>query len=328
MNAAATDRARLRAWAALAACAATLGAIVARSVLPGLPPEQDYTRGFAPPWLTAVAAVVGMATALLAIRRPAPRGAGRRVLLVIGWGTCTLLVWSAAGIVFDLFRVAALAGIPGLPPVVDWAGLACRAAALAGVATLTPAIVALQRASRKEGTPAVLRRGRLFAYAAAVLSLPYPALKVYWALGGTVGWRPTFERHPAVAETVMAIGLAALSLALAQRWGRVVPRPLLLMAGWGASAALGSMGALVAFGTIAKELGLVAGPAGFDAGNWIVYVAYGDWLFLGLALGVATWAYQARSGGRGRIQLRGSGESLPEDPEVARRYLGDAPPAP
>jgi hypothetical protein len=301
MNAAATDRVGLRAWAALAACAATLGAVVARSVLPGLPAGQDYATGFAPPWITAIAAALGMATALLAIRRPAPRGTGRGALLVVAWGACTLLVWSAAGIVFDLFRAAAVAGIPGLPPVVDWPGLTGRAAALAAVATLAATIVSLQRASREEGTPAVLRHGRLFAYAAMVLSFPYPVLKVYWALGGTIGWRDTFERHPAVAETAMALGLAALSLALAQRWGRVIPRPLLLVAGWGASAALGSMGALVAFGTIAKELGLVAGPVGFDAGNWVVYLAYGDWLLLGLSLGVATWAYQARPTGRGTL---------------------------
>ena len=159
-------------------------------------------------------------------------------------------------------------------------------------ATLAATAISLQRTPHGAGTPALLQHGRRFACAALALSFPYPLLKFYWALGGTIGWREGFERHPAVAETVMGAGLAALSLTLAGRWGRAVPRPLLLVAGWCASAALVSMGALEAFGTAAKELGLPEGPAGFDPGNWIVYLAYGNWLLLGLALGVATWAYQ------------------------------------
>jgi hypothetical protein len=137
-----------------------------------------------------------------------------------------------------------------------------------------------------------------------LLSLPYPALKIYWSMGGSAGWNGGSMREPAIGETAMLVLLVALSLALVQPWGRSIPRPLLLIAGYGAAVPLISMGALVAFGTIAQLLGIVNGPIRFRWSEWIVYYTYRDWLLLGLALGAATWAYQRHTRLRSRLDRR------------------------
>jgi hypothetical protein len=294
MTTSSVDRARSRARVALAACGATLAVMGAASLLPPPPPAADYMRGSAPHWVTASAAALGVACALLALVRPHLQGGMRTGVVAMALVACVLLFWSAAGVIFDLLRTAAVLGIPGMPPSVDWLGFAGRVSALAGVVTLAVAT----RSLAGEGLSEPLRGSRLAGwsgYAALILAFPYPMLKIYWMLGGTLGWRAGWERHAAVAETAMLVAMAALPLALVRPWGRVLPRPLLLIAGWGSSAALGSMGALAAFGTAAATLGIVRGPAGFDPGAWIVDLAYGDWLLLGLALAAATLAYQYRT---------------------------------
>jgi hypothetical protein len=306
------------AWAALGACAAILGAVAAQSMLPGLPGGQDYTSGFAPWWATVTAATLGAVAMLPAAGWPRVRRAWvpRRVVLAAGWGACVLLVWSAAGVVFDVLRVAAVLGIPGLPPVVDWPGLVTRAAALGGAALLAPAIVCYQRASRGgcagcgRAPSATTRPTAWLGYAAFGLAFPYPLLKLYWALGGALGWGGDFARHGAVGETLMLGVGATLSLALVQQWGRVVPRWVPLVAGkrvarwlvlipaWAATAVLVTMGALVAFGSLSQALGLVDGPARFSGAGRVVFLVYGGWLLFGLALGGATWAYQQQTRAR------------------------------
>lgn len=308
--AATRSRSRLRsgwwAWAALGACAATLVAVAARSVLPGLPGGQDYTRGFAPWWATVTGAMLGAVVMLPAAGWPRVGHAGvpRRVVLAAGWGACVLLVWSAAGVVFDVLRVAAVLGIPGLPPVVDWPGLVVRAGALGGAALLARAIVSYQRASRGgcagcgRAATATTRPTAWLGYAAFGLAFPYPLLKLHWAFGGTLGWSGDFARHSAAGETLMLLVGATLALALVQRWGRVVPRWLVLIPAWAATAVLVTMGALVAFGSLGQVLGLVDGPARFSGAGWVVLMVYGGWLLFGLALGGATWAYQQRTRAR------------------------------
>jgi len=284
---------RRRAITGLAACGATLVAAgVFSALLPPPPPAGDYTKGFAPHWLTAIGAASGLVIALLVLVRPRLGGA-RAVAAALAWAACAILLWSAAGVVFDILRIAAVIGIPGLPPFVDWPGFAIRATALVG--TVTVALLALSLGEHWTQRLGSSRLAGWCGYAAAALSLPYPVLKIYWMLGGTVGWRASFERHAAVGETAMLIAMTALSLALVRPWGRIFPRSLLLLAGWIAAVALLSTGALVAFGTLAEILGIVRGPAGFDLGAWIIYLAYGDWLLLGMTLAVATWVYQQRT---------------------------------
>jgi hypothetical protein len=302
------------AWTVVGACGATLAAVAARALLPGLPEEQNYTSGFAPWWATVAAATMG-AVAMLPVAR-SPRvphsGVPRRVLLIAGWSACVLLVWSAAGVVFDLLRVAAVLGIPGLPPVVDWPGLLTRAAALGAAALLTPAIISFQRASPR-GCPecgrvltTTTKPTAWLGYVAFGLAFPYPLLKLYWAFGGTLGWSGN-SRHGAVGETLLLLGGATLSLALVQRWGRVVPlwvplvagkrvaRGLVLIPAWTATAVLVTMGALPAFGSMGQALGLLDGPARFSGTGSVVVMVYGGWLMFDLALGGATWAYQKQT---------------------------------
>ena len=54
----------LRVWIALGVCTITLFSILLKSFLP-IPP--DYTLGFAPTWVTAFAAIMGMITLLQSI---------------------------------------------------------------------------------------------------------------------------------------------------------------------------------------------------------------------------------------------------------------------
>jgi len=288
-----TDTHRRWAWAAIAACAVTLTIAFIGALFPRLPSGQDYMRGSAPWWITALAATLGVVAAL-AMRMRVIHANLRRVVVVTAWIICALLLWSAAGVVFDVLRAAAVLGIPGLPPFVDWFGMARRAAALIAAVVLAATILSLQARDRVGGQ-GVSRYGGWWGYAAAMLCIPYPALKIYWSLGGTVGWNGGPVREPAIGETVMLLVLVALSLALVQRWGRIIPRPLLLIGGYGAAAPLILMGTLVAFGTLAQLLGIVNGPIRFSWSEWIVYFTYGDWLLLGLTLGAATRAYQQRT---------------------------------
>jgi hypothetical protein len=277
---------------AIAMCAVTLPVSVVRALFFALPSDHDYMRGGAPWWITAGAATLGALAALVMTSRVARRNL-RGPVLAAALISCALLLWSAAGLVFDLLRVAAVLGIPGLPPFVDWFGMASRAASLAAAVTLSLATVFFQ--SQTIAGHGLRRYSPWFGYVAALLSIPYPALKIYWSLGGTVGWNGGSTREPAVGETAMLVMLVVLSLALTQNWGRSISRPFLLIAGYSAAVPLISMGALVAFGTVAQLLGIVNGPIRFRWSEWIVYYTYVDWLLLGLALGAATWAYQRRT---------------------------------
>lgn len=283
-----------RTWAALVACLATLAAALTAAALPSL----SYTTGFAPAWVTAMAATIGGGAVLATLRWPLPRAA-RRLVLAACWTACALLLWSAAGVLFDVLRVAAMLGLPALPPVVDWPGFATRAAALSATALVAATAVRFRRTSRAAcpacGRSPVAAEGRprlWLGYAAFALAFPYPLLKVYWAFGGTLGWSPAFPRHTAGGEIGLMVATAVLALGLVQRWGRRVPRWMPVTAGWFATAGFVTMGALAAFGSIAQALGIVHGPIRLGPGAWLVGAVYGGWLLLGLALAGATWTYQ------------------------------------
>src|SRR5690349_7357934 len=59
-----TDKKRRWAWTAIVACAATLAIAFISALFPHLPSGQDYTRGFAPWGITALAATLGVVTVL------------------------------------------------------------------------------------------------------------------------------------------------------------------------------------------------------------------------------------------------------------------------
>ena len=104
--------------------------------------------------------------------------------------------------------------------------------------------------------------------------------------------RPNLEarKSETAAKEVDQCPSRVLALALVQRWGRILPRTLLLIAGYGAALRLISVAALLAFGMIAQVLGVVNGPIRFRWSEWPIYDTYLDWLLLGIALGMATWA--------------------------------------
>jgi hypothetical protein len=260
-----------------------------------LPREATYDRGFAPPWVTVVGA--GLALVFLWLGR-------RRRAAPLGWGGAVLLLWAGGGVVLDLFRAFFWAtGIPaGSFARVAWLGAVTRALGLVAAGLVAAAVLRHRRATR-EGCVACGRTvparepvtwpgGLAFA-----LCFPYPLLKLYWSLGGTIGRPAVYGEGFPYMEMTMLVGGAVLSLALVQRWGRAVPRPVLLVPAWGAVAALVSMGALAGFGTLSEALGLSDGPVDFtDTRSLsIVGTVYASWLLLGLALGGATLAYQRRT---------------------------------
>lgn len=111
------------------------------------------------------------------------------------------------------------------------------------------------------------------AYAAAASALGYSAMKVYMAAKGQIGLPgfPASEaetaRHDSPAADQLgnaALGLvgAALALATVQRWGRVVPRWLLLV-GLAVASALEGFGAAV---LVARALRLTDGFGALPAG--------------------------------------------------------------
>ncbi|MDF5756458.1 hypothetical protein [Spongiactinospora sp. TRM90649] len=262
---------------ALGAAVATCLSVPLAAVLPG---GLDYDRGFAPAWATVVASLLAV-LCILAVSGARPPGPRLAWGLVAGWTAVALLLWSAGGVVLDAFRAFFwVTGIPaGTFAQVDWPGALTRALSLAAAAATVAVLLAARRAPRTTAWPG---------YAAFALCFPYPLLKLYWSLGGTTARPAVYHEGFPAMELITLGGLAVLSLALVQDWGRAVPRRLLLVAAWVAAAALVSMGALAVFGTLSQLTGMTDGPVEFGSGSAaMVGLVYGSWLLLGVALGAA-----------------------------------------
>jgi uncharacterized protein DUF3995 len=143
------------------------------------------------------------------------------------------------------------------------------------------------------------------AYAAAVWAGVFAAISLYWALGGMIGLDTVGGEIEKLARAgqggVLAWGATLLkaagvvfALALVQRWGRVFPRMLMLVAGWAATAVLIGYGGLTVGGELLVATGAVEAPAGIDwyALHW--HLALWDPYFVvwGVLLGIATWQYK------------------------------------
>jgi len=135
-----------------------------------------------------------------------------------------------------------------------------------------------------------------YGYAAFLLALPYPVLRMHWALGGTLGlmwpgaagrgWEPLLIAIPWVL-------VAALSLLLVspRSW---MPRRLLLVAGWSATTIVAMIGPAALWSLVS------ALPGGGDTGNegietWVFALFYGSWFLFAIAAAAATRSYQLRS---------------------------------
>lgn len=147
-------------------------------------------------------------------------------------------------------------------------------------------------------------------YVACAWALIFSAQSFYHAAGGTAGAETI---GPAIAEPVLAreplwvaamwitgglkVAAALLALALVRPWGRLLPRRLLLMAGWGAVAV---MAVYEGAASLVQHALMVAGvidiPAGLGATAARWHLALWDpwWLLGGILFGLATWRYQRR----------------------------------
>ena len=132
-----------------------------------------------------------------------------------------------------------------MPPTVYWLALATRAFALAAVVVLARFTLAgpSDRAPARDVSSAI---PVWYGYVAFALALPYPLLRTWWALGGSLGLRSpgadglegSFALWlPAVPWLLAAV----LSLLLASPPRRMPPR-LLLAAGWSATVVVAMVG--------------------------------------------------------------------------------------
>jgi hypothetical protein len=280
-------------WIGPAACAGVvLGWAFGRLVPIGPDAGQVFA---APDWLPVAAAT--LAAAGLMPLDGSPRWL--RVRQPLRWAGLLLMVWLANGLPFDLLTLAGLIGHQTASgaiviSTVYWPGLATRAFALAAV------VVLARLALARPAAPAPARPASWYGYAAFVLALPYPLLRLHWALGGTLGllspgaagkgWEPLLIAIPWGAA-------AALSLFLVSppRW---MPRRLLLAAGWSATAIVAMIGP-AAFWAFVSAL-----ASGGDAGSgdiefWVFGLFYTSWFLWAIAGGAATRAYQLRSAALG-----------------------------
>ncbi len=266
-------------WIGLGLCAAVLAAWAVEQLARTRP---AFPGSFAPGWLPVVAA--GLAAAALLPWNG--RGAWARARRALLWSGLLLMVWAANGLPLDLLRLTPLIPLP-----VDWPGLARKLAALAGAGVL--AHVALARPT----AAGVTRVASWYGYAAFVLALPYPVLRTWWALGGTPGlawpgaggrgWLPWLACIPWLLAAV-------LSLLLVPTWHRL-PRRLLLVAGWSATAIVAMIGPAACWAIISTLIEGKSLGGGSGIADWVFGLFYGSWLLWAIAAGAATRSYQRRS---------------------------------
>ena len=285
---------RIQRWLAVFCTAVVVAWVIQRLV----PDPADAIQAFAAPdWLPLAAA--GLAAAgILSLDRSSP---WLRVREAMRWTGLLLMVWAASGLPFDLLTAAGLMGhrtAAGeiVPSTVYWPALATRAFALAAVVVLARLTVA------RPAAPPSTRPPAWFGYVAFALALPYPLLRVHWALGGSLGlmapggagagWEPLLIAIPWALAAVLSLLLAS-----PPRW---MPRRLLLAAGWSATAIVAMIGP-AAFWAFVSAL---AAGGEMDTGAidlWVFGLFYGSWFLWAIAGGAATRAYQLRSAPQGML---------------------------
>jgi hypothetical protein len=279
-----TPGSRTGQWITLALCAAVLVAAVLEQLVRNRP---DYAAIFAPVWIPFAASVFAAA----GIIRLDDRQKWFRVQGAMRWSGLLFMVWTANGLPFDLLRLT-----PLMPPGIDWPGMATRMLALAAAVML--ARIALMHPT----TSAYNRKVTWYGYAAFVLALPYPVLRICWAFGGTIGITFSGAAGSGFAPLIIAIPwilAAALSLFLVStpRW---IPRRLLLIAGWTATAIVAMIGPAACWSVVTQLiLGSLRGPDGMKI--WVPCLFYGSWFLWAIAAGAATRSYQIRSASTGNV---------------------------
>ncbi|MBI3748611.1 MAG: hypothetical protein HY262_07180 [Chloroflexi bacterium] len=282
-----SPRSRIEPWIGLALCAAVVLGWAWEQLLP----NPDGPQAFAPDWLPLAAAGVA-AGGIMPLAASSRWGRAQRWLR---WTGLLLMVWAGNGLPFDLLTAAGLMGHRTASGAivlssVYWPGLATRALALGTV------VVLARRALASPATSPSTRPAIWYAYAAFLLALPYPVLRVHWALGGMLGlespgaagegWEPLLIAIPWVLA-------AALSLLLVSPPHRV-SRRLLLAAGWSATAIVAMIGPAAFWSFVSA----VATGSDLESGGiefWVFGLFYGSWFLFAIAAGAATRSYQVRS---------------------------------
>ena len=244
--------------------------------------RPEYSGTPTPEWIPIFAAVLAAAGIIQLNNRPQ----WLRIQGAMRWSGLLLMVWAANGLLFDLLRLTPLIPIGG----VDWPGMATRTLALAAVVMLGRLVLVLPVA------PAATRPATWYGYAAFVLALPYPVLRICWAFGGTIGIMFPGAAGSGFAPLLIAIPwmlAAALSLLLVStpNW---MPRRLLVVAGWSATAIVAMIGPSACWSVVTKLIeGSLRSPEGMKI--WVPCLFYGSWFLWALAAGAATRSYQLRS---------------------------------
>ena len=256
-----------------------------------IPDQPDSSQAFAAPdWLPLAAA--GLAAAGIVRMDGSPQGL--RVRHALRWAALLLMVWAANGLPFDLLTVAGLIGHRTangamVLSTVYWPGLATRAFALAA------ALVLARLALARPADPASTRPAAWYGYAAFLLALPYPVLRLHWALGGTLGlmapgaagegWEPLLIAIPWAMAAVLSLFLVS-----PPPW---MPRRLLLAAGWSATAIVAMIGP-AAIWAFVSALASGGDTGSGDIAVWVFGLFYGSWFLWAIAGGAATRSYQLR----------------------------------
>lgn len=257
----------------------------------------DYGVGIVPavvPWLSAGLSVVVAAVGLS--ERRAASGAGS---LLVG-GLVVVTVWSVSMLPFDVLRIVGLVPLP----LSGW-GLGLRLLLLVAGAGAAVPVLRTRRATQAR-CPAcrrILPGGldavpRWPAVVALVFALPYPVLRIAWALGGTFGTTgKPLDLDPALAWGVAIVGLVLVAFTALLLVGRgpLWARALFGLGGIVAGLALtvnGGLAATLAVSMIFTE-GLESSPAGSDLMAWTFLLVYGSWFVAGVGVMAASWRYWA-----------------------------------
>ncbi len=267
---------------ALALCIALLLAWVVKITF-----FQNHSNSntMSPLWLQPLAAIL----AAMGIMKLDNSSGWQRVQKVLHVTGLILMVWAANGLLFDFLKMAGLIGDPvtRIRATVNWPDAVMRMLAFAAAIFLARLLLTKSSVSRHHPW---------YGYAAFVLALPYPVLRVWWALGGTPGISHPGDAGEGFEPVIIAIPwmlAAVLSLLLASppSW---ISRRLLLISGWSATAIVASI-APAACWTMVSTFINGSQTSGDGIATWVFCLFYSSWFLWSIAAFAATRSYQMKS---------------------------------
>lgn len=162
------------------------------------------------------------------------------------------------------------------------------------------------------------RRAGAAGYAACAWALAFAAVSFYWAAGGSAGADTigpaltslALARDPEFVAILWITGVlkafaGLLALALVRPWGRLIPRWLLLLAGWGTGVALILYGGASFVQHALMVTGVIGIPAGLGvtAARWHLLLWDPWWLLGGILFAVTAWRFGRETSARGRSMM-------------------------